>query len=265
MGTKEERNGLISEQRGTMQSAVVGRSFSLSTVVLQLKKLWIWQPHVVNTERQYLPVLPLGPWIPSSLTPAIPFSPLGPGAPNHKTQTSGSSLQPPHQALPRWWGEHAYKYFCPYLFLQDTHLFLSDQGCHFLLFLHCSQEDLEDLVILALLASVFLPKQEPASLHVHEWMSQISTRDLRRQDRKELLQGHKSLCAKTTQWNKWIGQCGGTMLGIAQRGISGSLQLHAILPCAFVHSYWRSIKTTSGWLYSQGDYTHSGSSAHKPG
>lgn len=31
-----------------------------------------------------LPVLPLGPWLPSSLAPGIPFSPLGPGAPIHR-------------------------------------------------------------------------------------------------------------------------------------------------------------------------------------
>lgn len=59
-----------------------------------------------------LPVLPLGPWTPSSLAPAIPFSPLGPGAPNQREELSLTSLhfafppelvllQPPHQALRR--------------------------------------------------------------------------------------------------------------------------------------------------------------------
>lgn len=57
-----------------------------------------------------LPVLPLGPWIPSSLAPDIPFSPLGPGAPDHREDISVTSLhsafhpelmllQCPHQAL----------------------------------------------------------------------------------------------------------------------------------------------------------------------
>lgn len=81
--------------------------------------------------------------------------------------------------------ENAYEHFCPYLSLLDTLLCLAAQGCHFLLFLHCSQVGLEDLVVLVLLVLTFPPKWELASLHVHVWMNQISTHELRRQERKQ--------------------------------------------------------------------------------
>lgn len=40
-----------------------------------------------------LPVLPLGPGVPSLLSPGIPFSPLGPGTPSHRQEISVTSLR----------------------------------------------------------------------------------------------------------------------------------------------------------------------------
>lgn len=56
-----------------------------------------------------LPVLPLGPGVPSSLAPGVPFSPLGPGTPSHRQEmchfTSFSvspSIQAPFKLFRCW-------------------------------------------------------------------------------------------------------------------------------------------------------------------
>lgn len=120
-----EGRSCLEQQTGTIQdaanSAVVGRSVCPTTVVLRLNDALNLAAGELRMAPagQYkevvftLPVLPLGPWIPSSLAPDIPFSPLGPGAPDHREEISVTSLhfafhpelmllQSPHQALRCW-------------------------------------------------------------------------------------------------------------------------------------------------------------------